>query len=451
MRTIEGLDRAKDVLCSRRGLELEELPPQALAKLQEVFGGTFNTSIQWVEHILQEVRTRGDAALREMARLLDGVELERLEVSREQVETAYDKVSSELIEALKLAAKRIQTFHEAGKPKPWMDRKEGYGQMVIPIERVGVYVPGGTAPYPSSVLMTAIPARVAGVKEIVLTTPPRSKEGPNPSILVASDIARVDRIFQVGGAQAIGAMAYGTQSVPKVDMVSGPGNIFVTLAKKLLFGQVAVDGLYGPTETVIIADERADPALCAADILAQAEHDTLAMPVLITTSRELAQAVEQQVEVQLALLERKGIAQVSLEERGYIVVVEDLEEAIELSNQFAPEHLCLNVEEPWSHLDKVRNAGGVFLGEFSPEVMGDYTAGPSHTMPTSGTARFSSSLGVHSFLKIVPVVGLDKASFASQAAAVSIIGRAEGLTAHARAAELRVDLLKRGDDGGRAP
>ena len=450
MRIIEGLSRAKELLYKYRGLELENMPPPVRAKLQEVFGEAL-TPLRAVERIIHRVRTSGDKALRELTRLLDGVELDCLEVSRERIDAAYERVPKELIEALKLAARRIRVFHEASKPKAWVDHKEGYGQMVVPIERVGVYVPGGTASYPSTVLMTAIPARVAGVKEIVQATPTRSEEGPNPAVLVASDIAGVDHIFQIGGAQAIAAMAYGTESIPQVDMVCGPGNVFVTLAKRLLYGQVGIDGLYGPTETMIIADDGADPDLCSVDLLAQGEHDTMAIAILITTSRSLAKAVEQRVEAQMASLERKEIAEVSLREKGYVVLVEELEQAIDLANHFAPEHLCLMVKDPWSHLDKIRNVGGVFLGGFSPEVMGDYTAGPSHAMPTGGTARFSSSLGVHSFLKLVPIVALNKKSFESQVKAASIIGRAEGLTGHAQAAEARMKLLERRDEGGEMP
>ncbi len=321
----------------------------------------------------------------------------------------------------------------------WNDADEGWGELVTALERVGVYVPGGTAVYPSTVLMTAIPARVSGVNEVIITTPPRKDGSIDPSILVASDIAGVDRVFKVGGAQAIGALAYGTESIPHVDLICGPGNLFVTIAKKLVFGSVAVDGLYGPTETVLIADERANPVLCATDLLAQAEHDVLASPIFITTSSALADQVQKELELQLPLLERKDIATRALEDQGYLVVVENLEEAFHLANTYAPEHLCLLIQNPWEHLDKVRNAGGIFLGERSPEVVGDFVAGPSHQMPTGGTARFSSVLGVHHFLKVSSIVGLGQQTYESIVGAGVKIARAEGMGAHARALEARVE------------
>ncbi len=442
MRIIKGLAKAKERFSRQRSLDLNSLAPSAKQKIQEAFGQPF-TAIQAVEHILDQVRIRGDHALQDLTRRLDGFEPVTIEVPRDFVKDAYDKVPLELVDALKYAAERVRMFHEASMPRSWFDSAEGYGQRIIPIERIGVYAPGGRAPYPSTVLMAAIPARVAGVTEIILSTPARGTGGPSPSILVASDIAGVNRIFQIGGAQALAAMAYGTESVPKVDMVCGPGNIFVTIAKKLLFGQVGIDGIYGPTETVLIADGSADPTLCAADLLAQAEHDTMATPILVTTSKGLVNAVQEEIDKQLAHLERREVAKTALNENGHIVLVDSLEEAVDVANHFAPEHLCLLVKEPSDLLDRIKNAGGVFMGEFSPEVMGDYTAGPSHTMPTGGTARFNSSLGVHSFIKIVPIVDIDRNSFIKQASAVSVIGRAEGFTAHARAAEIRVDMLER--------
>ncbi len=286
--------------------------------------------------------------------------------------------------------------------------------------------------------MTAIPARVAGVSEVVVATPPRVGASPDPGVLVACDIAGVDRVYRVGGAQAVAALAYGTASVPRVDLVCGPGNLFVTIAKKLLFGAVAVDGLYGPTETVLIADGEADPVLCAADLLAQAEHDPLSSPVFITTSEALAEQVEQELQAQLEKLDRRDVASQALEGQGRLITVNTLEEAFQLANQYAPEHLCLNLRDPWKHLDRVRHAGGVFLGEGSPEVVGDYVAGPSHQMPTGGTARFSSVLGVHHFLKVTSVVGLDPETYARLAPAGARIARAEGFGGHAHALESRL-------------
>ncbi|MQY55387.1 MAG: histidinol dehydrogenase, partial [Dehalococcoidia bacterium] len=319
----------------------------------------------------------------------------------------------------------------------------GLGQIVRPLERVGIYVPGGTACYPSTVLMTAIPARVAGVEEIILTTPPGEGGEVPKATLVAADIADVDRVFKVGGAQAIAALAYGTESIPRVDKVCGPGGLFVTLAKRMVYGAVDIDGLYGPTETVILADDSATPAHCAADLLAQAEHDLLATAILITTSSRLAQEVDREVARQLEGLERVQIAHRSLEERGHIIVVADMEQAIELINLYAPEHLSLMVRDASSYIEKIRNAGAIFIGENSPEVLGDYVAGPSHVMPTGGTARFSSPLGVSDFLKLTSIVSLSDGDLQKLGPAAATIARVEGLTAHARAAELR---LKKGGE-----
>ena len=322
-------------------------------------------------------------------------------------------------------------------PQGWMDPKRGLGERLIPMQRVGVYAPGGTASYPSTVLMTAIPARVAGVEEVILCTPSTS-----PAVMAAAAIAGVDRVFRVGGVQAVGAMAYGAGPIPKVDMICGPGNLFVTLAKRMVYGEVAIDGLYGPTETVLIADDSADLVHCAADLLAQAEHDPLASPILVTNSASLAEGINTELERQLALLERRDIAITALTNGGCIVLVDNLDEAMTLANQVAPEHLCLLVEDPWQWSEKVRNAGGVFVGQFSPEVVGDYVAGPSHVMPTGGTARFSSALGVHQFLKSMPIIGLNAEAFPEMAKAVSTIARWEGLTAHARAMEIRMESSK---------
>jgi histidinol dehydrogenase len=315
---------------------------------------------------------------------------------------------------------------------------DGVGQVVRPLKRVGIYAPGGKASYPSTVLMTAIPAKVAGVEEVVLTTPPLQDGSISSATLVAADIAEVDQIFKLGGAQAIAALAFGTQSVPKVDKICGPGNIFVTLAKKKVFGVVGIDGLQGPTETLILADESANPALCAADLLAQAEHDELASAILITTSSELAERVQKEIEQQLKNLGRQAVAEASFEENGGIITVESMAQAIELVNFYAPEHLSLMVQGAESYIDKIYNAGGIFVGENSPEVLGDYVAGPSHVMPTGGTARFSSPLGVQDFLKVSNVIALDGKELKMLANVASIIANAERLTAHARAAEMRI-------------
>ena len=349
--------------------------------------------------------------------------------------------SAEVVEALEAAAERIRVFHEACLSRGWTDYDAGYGQLVNAVDSAGAYIPGGTALYPSTVLMTAIPARVAGVQQVVMCTPTKGGELPHPAVLAAADIAGVDRVFCIGGAQAVAAMAYGTDSVPRVDIICGPGNIFVTLAKKLVYGDVGIDGLYGPTETVVIGDGTSNPTLCAVDMLAQAEHDALARPVLITTSERLAEAVDAEVGARLERLDRGAIARASTQEQGCIAVVEDMDDALKLANEFAPEHLCLMMQDAWEHLGKVRNAGAVFIGDFSHEVLGDYVAGPSHVMPTAGTARFNSGLGVHSFVKVSPVVALSPETSAAISKAASVLGRAEGLTAHAEAAEIREELF----------
>lgn len=440
MRIVRGLAAARKALCHGRGLGLDSLPDHVRDRIVQAFGKPL-THWQVVEFVLSQVRQRGDEAVRELALKLDGIELTETQIPPAAIAEAYKSVPNDLVEAMRLAAQRIRQFHESCLPRGWMDFSRGYGQMVSPVQRVGAYIPGGTAAYPSTVLMSVIPARVAGVKEVVLCTPARQNGLPSPAVLVAADIAGVDRVYRIGGAQAIAAMAYGTESVPRVDMVCGPGNIFVTLAKKLVFGDVGIDGLYGPTETLVIADETANPTMCAADLLAQAEHDALARPVLVTTSEALASTVQQEVDVRLRRLERASIARAALEGQGHIAIVGSLDEALELANDFAPEHLSLMVKDPWPHVGRIRNAGAVFVGEFSHEVLGDYVAGPSHIMPTGGTARFSSGLGVHSFIKFTPVVALDRAASRELARAASLLGRAEGLTAHAEAAEVREELL----------
>ena len=393
-----------------------------------------------IEKVLADVRQRGDAALKELAKKFDGVSLKNLAVSDEEIAAAYKNVDSGLIDALNTAADRIRAFHQTQlryAVKEFME--EGVGQIVNPIERVGVYVPGGTASYPSTVLMTVIPARVAGVKEITVVTPPGKSGSVPPATLVAADIAGADSIFKVGGAGAIAALAYGTKSIQKVDKICGPGNIFVTIAKRLVYGEVDIDGLAGPTETIVIADDTASPAHCALDLLAQAEHDVLSSAVMITTSAKLASAVNKEVERQLKKLERADIASRSLKERGCIVIVDDMEQAIELANMYAPEHLSLLMRDAALYAEGIRNAGGIFIGDSSPEVLGDYVAGPSHVMPTGGSARFNSPLNVNDFLKITSVVALVEDDLDTLGPAASKIARSEGLTAHARAAEIRME------------
>ena len=444
LNVIRGLDRAKQELTRVGPLDFD-LPPEVTDRTEELFGERLSPQ-ESVQRILRDVEEQGDNAVRRYTHLLDGVELVGLEVSDEEIARAGRKVPKALRRALELAAKRIEDFHRATIRTSWVDLESGLGEMVIPLQRVGIYVPGGTASYPSTVLMTAIPARVAGVTEVVLSTPPKTRslggrgngQLPDPAVLLAAKLAGVDRVFRIGGVQAIGAMAFGTETVPRVDKVCGPGNIFVTLAKKQVFGHVDIDGLYGPTETVVIADETANPAYCAADLLAQAEHDPLASPILVTTSLSLLGEVEGELEKQLSTLDRRELAGLSLERQGKVILVSSLEESLELANFIAPEHLCLMVKDPWAWAGKVRRAGGLFLGPYSPEVMGDYVAGPSHVMPTGGTARFSSALSVHHFLKTMPVVGLKPGEYPELAEAASVIATAEGLTGHSRAVDIRL-------------
>jgi histidinol dehydrogenase len=392
-----------------------------------------------VRQIIDEVRRRGDAALFDYTKKFDGVKLTSLEVSKKQIKSAYDEVDKELVSALKLAAERIRSYHQKQKRSIWsIATKKGFGQLIRPLERIGAYAPGGTACYPSTVLMTAIPARVAGVKEVILVTPPKASGMVPAPTLVAADIAQVDRVFSVGGAQAIAALAFGTESIPKVDKICGPGNIFVVLAKKLVYGTVGIDGLAGPSEVLIIADETANPRYCAADLLAQAEHDPLASAILITNSKRLAEEVNQEVEQQLKGLERQALAAESLRNQGMIAVVASVDEAIELANLYAPEHLCLMVKGADAYIDQIANAGCIFIGDKATVVLGDYVFGPSHVLPTGATARFGSPLNILDFTKFISLVDVDEASLKQLGKTAATIARAEGLEAHARAVEKRL-------------
>jgi histidinol dehydrogenase len=423
LRIIEGFKSAKSILS-------RQAPG-------EVFSG--DDREQAVRQIIEAVRRRGDSALFDYTRKLDGVKLTSLEVGKKQIASAYREVDKELVSALKLAAQRIRAFHLKQKRLIWRIASPGSGQ-IRALERVGVYAPGGTAPYPSTVLMTAIPARVAGVREIILATPPKGSGAVPPPTLVAADIAGVDRIFSVGGAQAIAALAFGTESVPKVDKICGPGNIYVTLAKKLLYGVVGIDGLYGPSEVLIIADETANPDYCAADLLAQAEHDPLASAILITTSRRLAEEVSQRIERELKDLGRQAIASESLKKQGVIAVVADIDEAIELANLYAPEHLYLMIRGAKDYVEQIANAGCIAIGENSTVALSDYVFGPSHVLPTGATARFSSPLNILDFIKLINLVNVDEASLRKLGKAAATIARAEGLEAHARAVEKRLGM-----------
>lgn len=417
-----------------------DYPPSLLASVEQVFGSGA-TPESAVRQILTSVRRRGDEALADWSITLDSARLEQLRLPQRSLRDAWQNLPDPLIEAMTAAADRIRAFHEQQPLSSWSTGDLGgtLGQRITHIQRVGVYVPGGSAPLPSSLLMSVIPAQVAGVEQIVVCTPPE----PHPTILAAAHLCGLETLYQVGGAQAIGAMTFGTESIPRVDKIVGAGNIFVTLAKQQVFGLVGLDGLAGPTETMMIADSTANPAWLAADLLAQAEHDPLASAILLTPDQALAERVGQEVERQLENLSRSEIILQSLSQRGGIVLTPDLETAVDLANQYAPEHLCLSVSDPERLASAIHNAGGLFLGEHSCEVLGDYVAGPSHIMPTGGTARFASPLNVLDFVKITSLIGLDSSTSQSLAPQAFDLANAETLTAHAAAAAHRMGRSKR--------
>ncbi|MBR2590396.1 MAG: histidinol dehydrogenase [Clostridia bacterium] len=395
-----------------------------------------------VSAIIEDVKARGDAALYEYSLKFDHAALDSLQVSQLEIQAALDQTEPAFIEILKKAAKNIRKFHEAQRRNSFIINDENgivMGQKVIPIESVGLYVPGGTAAYPSSVLMNAIPAKIAGCKQIIMVTPPDKNGKVNSAILAAASVAGVDKIFKVGGAQAIAALAYGTQSVPKADKIVGPGNAFVAQAKKQVFGTVAIDMIAGPSEILVVADAGSNAKHVAADLLSQAEHDKLASAVLVTDSMDLAVQVSEQIEKQLTELERAEIARVSIDNNGKIIVADTLDAAIEIANEIAPEHLELCVDNPFDYLDKIKHAGSVFMGRNCPEALGDYLAGPNHTLPTSGTARFSSPLSVDDFVKKTQYTYFTGESLADVAEEVAYFARKEGLTAHAKSAVVRLE------------
>ena len=442
IRIIEYPSEASETVLRRRNLAvLGEIPEQVSRGIRRVFGEAI-TPGQGVARILADVRERGDEAVRDWTIRIDGLALEDLEVPRDAWDAAYRALPREVASAMYRAAGRIQAFHSRQPLPSWTTTDMGgtLGQKFVPIQNVGLYVPGGTAPLPSSLLMAAIPARVAGVESISVCTPPGKPDGRIAEVtLAAARIAGVDRVFQLGGALAIGAMAHGTATVPRVDKIVGAGGLFTTLAKQQVYGQVGLDGLYGPTETVIVADKSANASWVAADLLAQAEHDILATAILITPSRELAEAVQAEVGRQVGRLSRAAIATASLAGQGGIVVTPDLRTAVRIADEFAPEHMCLSVERPEEWAQQVHHAGGLFLGEHSFEVLGDYVAGPSHIMPTGGTARFNSPVNVLDFVKIISIISLDPATAAQIGPDAAKIAASEGLTAHAAAATARVD------------
>ena len=415
---------------------------QLIARLKERSGEVDRKVTAAVTEIIESVKQRGDSAVKELTEKFDGKAPEKTEISKEEMEKAFGSRSPEFIKALTGAAENIRDFHARQKQESWLTAKDDgvmLGQRIRGLERVGIYVPGGTAAYPSSVLMNAIPAKIAGVKEIIMVTPPAKNGSANPDILAAAHIAGVDRVFLMGGAQAVAALAFGTKSVPRVDKIVGPGNIFVATAKKLLFGVVDIDMVAGPSEILIVADKSANPKYLAADLMSQAEHDVLASAVLITDSAEIAKETEKELVRQSKLLERREIIEKSLADFGAAIICKNLDEAVEFANRLAPEHLEMCVENPMEYIGRVDNAGSVFLGNFSPEPLGDYYAGPNHVLPTGGTARFFSPLSVDSFIKKSSFIYYTRQALARDKDNIVALAEAEGLTAHANSVKVRFE------------
>lgn len=413
-----------------------------LAKLEERNRSTNNDVTAVVTEIIDNVRQNGDKAVREYTIKFDGKAPECFEVSKDEIDSSIAQCDPKFIETLKKAAENIRDFHERQKQQSWLTTKDNgviMGQRIRGLARVGLYVPGGTAAYPSSVLMNAIPAKIAGVKEIIMVTPPMKDGKPNPDIMAAAAVAGVDKVFLMGGAQAIAALAYGTESVPKVDKIVGPGNIFVATAKKLLYGNVDIDMIAGPSEILVLADESANPKFLAADLMSQAEHDRLASAIMVTTSGKLAEETVSQIERQVQMLSRKDIIEESLTNYGVIIVCDTMDKAVEMANELAPEHLEVCCNNPLEYIGKLDNAGSVFLGNYSPEPLGDYFAGPNHVLPTSGTARFFSPLSVDSFVKKSSFIYYTENALEKDKDDIIRFARTEGLTAHANSIEVRFE------------
>lgn len=447
IRRFESVAAAREALLTNRGAvstTSAALPDAIRAGIRSTFGEDLSAE-EVVRRVVDDVRARGDEAVRYYTREFDRASVSDLRVPEAAIEAAVGRIGHAVMAALHTAADRIRDFHAQSRRKSWIEHTPSggaLGQIIRPLDRVAVYAPGGRAPYPSSVLMAAVPARVAGVREVVLASPPSGPSGEIADVLLAAArVAGVDEVYRAGGAQAIAALAYGTESIPRVDKIVGPGNLFVVLAKRMVFGQVGIEALPGPTECLVVADDTANPAWVAADLLAQAEHDPLASSVLITPDRDLAEAVDAEVARQVADLPRRAIVEESLANRGGIVETSDMEGAIDFANDFAGEHLCLAVRDPWTWLGRVRHAGGVFLGELNAEAIGDYTAGPSHIMPTGSTARFSSPVHVEDFTKVISVFGLSEQDLMAAGPAAVTLARAEGLEGHARAVECRLRAL----------
>lgn len=398
-----------------------------------------------VSDIIEDVKKRGDEALLYYCEKFDKAKLSSLEVTAEEIEEAFSLVEPEFIEILKKAAENIREFHKAQVRNSFIISGDGYitGQKITPIEKVGLYVPGGTAAYPSTVLMDSIPAKIAGCKEICITTPPSANGKVNPAILAAAKIAGVDRIFKTGGAQAVAALAYGTETIPKVDKIVGPGNAFVAEAKRQVFGLVSIDMIAGPSEILVVADGKSSPVFVAADLLSQAEHDKMASAVLVTDSGELAKQVSAELERQIPLLPRAEIARASIDNNGKIIIADNLFDVIDVANEIAPEHLELCVDNPFDYLDKIKNAGSIFMGRYCPEALGDYFAGPNHTLPTSGTARFSSPLSVDDFVKKSQYTYYTEEALGKVAESIAFFAGKEGLDAHAKSVTVRFEGEKK--------
>jgi histidinol dehydrogenase len=420
---------------------------EALTELRRICDRTHDDQVvhkeATVREVLQAVKRQGDRAVLHYTEEYDQISLkpEELRVSGSELDAAYQQVSKELLGAIQLACRQVEAFHRQRVPKSWVQFGEDevvLGKRYTPVDRAGLYVPGGRAAYPSTVIMNAIPARVANVPRIVITTPPGPDKAVNAAVLVAAQEAGVNEIYRVGGAQAVAALAYGTETIPKVDVITGPGNIYVTLAKKLVYGTVGIDSLAGPSEVLIIADSQANPRHVAADLLAQAEHDPMAAAILLTTDLDLGMNVVAEVKQQLVNHPRRMLTEKAIAHYGLVVVVESLDVAAELSNEFAPEHLELEIEDPWSLLEKIRHAGAIFLGNSTPEAVGDYLAGPNHTLPTSGSARYASALSVETFVKSSSLIQYSPQALKRVAPAIDLLATAEGLPSHADSVKLRM-------------
>ena len=434
-----GLE-AVEKLLKKPAFDQVELNPRIREANKKLFGADI-TAAEIVDKIVGDVRRDGDEAVIKYTKLIDRTEFtpEEFVVTEAEYEAAYQEADPAVVESLRKAAENVRRYHQEQKPNSWMtyrDKGSILGQSVIPLDRVGIYVPGGTAAYPSSVIMNAMPAVVAGVKEIIMMVPPKNGK-INPYVLVAAKEAGVSKIFKIGGAQAIAAMAFGTETIPRVDKITGPGNIFVTLAKKAVYGHCDIDMLAGPSEILIVADKTADPAYTAADMLSQAEHDMLASSIVITDSPELAEKVAAEAEKQLKVLPREEITRASLDRNGMIIITEDIMQAVELANVSAPEHMEVLTEQPFQLLPYIRHAGAVFLGAYSPEPLGDYFAGPNHVLPTGGTARYYSVLNVETFMKRTSIISYTQEQLDAVSDDVIRLAEAEGLQAHANAVKLR--------------